>query len=42
MTSEHIKTLEKFPNLGDDYTLGCLLDHLYFKESYKLIAIDLK
>ena len=24
---------------GDDYTTGCLLD--YFKENYKLIAIDL-
>ena len=26
---------------GDDYTSGCLLDYSYFKESYKLIAIDL-
>ena len=26
---------------GDDYTLGCLLDCLYFKENYKIIAIDL-
>ena len=26
---------------GDDYTTGCLLDYLYFKENYKLIAIDL-
>ena len=26
---------------GDDYTTGCLLDYLYFKEHYKLIAIDL-
>ena len=25
----------------DDYTAGCLLDCLYFKENYKLIAIDL-
>ena len=25
----------------DDYTTGCLLDCLYFKENYKLIAIDL-
>ena len=25
----------------DDYTTGCLLDYLYFKEHYKLIAIDL-
>ena len=26
---------------GDDYTTGCFLDILYFKESYKMIAIDL-
>ena len=25
---------------GDDYTTGCLLDYIYFKEHYKLIAID--
>ena len=23
------------------YTTGCLLDYLYFKENYKMIAIDL-
>ena len=26
---------------GDDYTGGCFLDSLYFKDSYKMIAIDL-
>ena len=26
---------------GDDYTTGCLLDHPYFKENYKMIGIDL-
>ena len=26
---------------GDDYTTGCLLDYLYFKDHYKMIAIDL-
>ena len=26
---------------GDDYTDCCLLDYLYFKEHYKLIAIGL-
>ena len=26
---------------GDDYTMGCLLDYSYFKENFKLIAIDL-
>ena len=25
----------------DDYTTGCLLDYPYFKEHYKMIAIDL-
>ena len=26
---------------GDDYTTGCLLDYPFFKDHYKLIAIDL-
>ena len=26
---------------GDDYTTGCLLDYSYFKNHYKMIAIDL-
>ena len=26
---------------GDDYTTGCLLDYSYFKENYKVIAINL-
>ena len=26
---------------GDDYTTGCLLDYPYFKDSYKMISIDL-
>ena len=26
---------------GDDYTTGCLLDYEYFKDNYKLIAVDL-
>ena len=26
---------------GDGYTTGCLLDYLYFKYNYKMIAIDL-
>ena len=25
---------------GDDYTTGCLLDYVYFKKYYKMIAID--
>ena len=27
--------------LWDDYATGCLLDYSYFKENYKMIAIDL-
>ena len=27
--------------IGDDYTTGCLLDYPYFKDSYKMIAVDL-
>ena len=26
---------------GDDYIAGCLLDYSYFKENYKMIAVDL-
>ena len=26
---------------GDDYTTGCLLDNAYFRDNYKVIAIDL-
>ena len=25
---------------GDDYATGCLLDYAYFKDNYKLIAVD--
>ena len=39
------KTLEKIRKIAtaqeDEYTTGCLLDYSYFKENYKLIAIDL-
>ena len=26
---------------GDDYATGCLFDYLYFKDNYRLIAVDL-
>ena len=26
---------------GDEYTTGCLLDYIYFKNYYKMIAVDL-
>ena len=25
----------------DDYTTGCLLDYIYFKNYYKMISVDL-
>ena len=38
-TYENIRKIT--PGKGDDYTTGCLLYYCYFKENYKLIAIDL-
>ena len=39
------KTYENFWKIatgqGDDFTTGCLLDYPYFKDHYKMIAIDL-
>ena len=26
---------------GDDYTTACLLDYAYFKDNYRVIAVDL-
>ena len=26
---------------GDDYTTGCLLDYIYFKDYYRIIVVDL-
>ena len=26
---------------GDDYTTGCFLDYTYFRDYYKMVAIDL-
>ena len=40
----NLRTNEKSQTIAtgqrDDYTTGCLLDYPYFKENYKLIAID--
>ena len=40
-----LKTYENIAKIatgqGDDYTTGCLLDYSYFKENYKMIAVDL-
>ena len=39
-----MRTYDNFQKIatgqGDDYTTGCLLDYTYFKEHYKLIAMD--
>ena len=41
MILKHIKIFRKIATgKGDDYTTGYLLDYPYFKESYKMIAID--
>ena len=39
VTYENIRKI--VTDQGDDYTTGCLLDYPYFKESYKIIAVDL-
>ena len=44
-TSNAIKTYQNVRKIatgqGDDYTTGCLLDYIYFKNYYKMIAVDL-
>ena len=30
-----------YENIGNDYTIGCLLDYIYFKNFYKMIVVDL-
>ena len=39
ITYENIRKIDT--GQGDDYTTGCLLDYAYFKNYYKMIAIDL-
>ena len=39
-TYENIRKIET--SQGDDYTTSCLLDYPYFKDSYKMIAVDLR
>ena len=41
MTKTHKNIRNIATGQGDDYTTGCLLDYLYFKDHYKIIAIDL-
>ena len=39
VTYENIKKIAT--GQGDDYTTGCLLDYPYFRDTYKMIAVDL-
>ena len=43
--NSELKSYEDILNIAtgqqDDYITGCLLDYSYFKENYKMIAIDL-
>ena len=36
-----LMTYEVSTGYGDDYATGCLLDYAYFKDNYRLIAVDL-
>ena len=38
-TYDHIRKVAT--GQGDDYTTGCLLDYIYFKNDYKMIVVDL-
>ena len=39
VTYENIRKIAT--DQGEDYTTGCLLDYPYFKDIYKMIAVDL-
>ena len=41
MTKAHENIRKIATGQVDDYTTGCLLDFSYFKDHYKMIAIDL-
>ena len=38
---QHISITKIATGQGDDYTIGYLLDYPYFKDSYKMIGVDL-
>ena len=44
--NSELKTYENIRKVatgkGDDYAIGCFPDYSYFKENYKMIAIDLR
>ena len=39
ITCENIRKIAT--DQGDDYVTGCLLDYIYFMDTYKMIAVDL-
>ena len=39
--SKTYENIRKIATGKDYYTAGCLLDYPYFKENYKMIAVDL-
>ena len=41
MINQHENIRKICTGSGDDYTTGSLLDYPYFKDSYKMIAVDL-
>ena len=41
MTKTYKNFIKIATGQGDDYITGCLLDYSYFKDYYKMIAIDL-
>ena len=41
LIKQYDEVRKKSTGQGDDYTTGCLLDFVYFKNNYRLIAADL-
>ena len=41
MIKQYAEIRKVSTGFGDDYTTGCLLDYAYFKDNYRLTALDL-
>ena len=41
LIKEYDEARKRSTGQGDDYTIGCFLDCAYFRNNYKLIAVDL-
>ena len=41
MIKQYAKVRKVSKVYGDDYTTGCLLNYAYFKDNYRLTAVDL-